>query len=173
MKEEEEAMPSAGHAAATSVPENRVRACSVLVSGSREVTHVLPLACTWNEEKWLFLSLCGLSWWLRWHRSCLQCKKPVFDPWVGKIPWRREWPPTPVFLPGEFIVSLFYGNVNNLAHCYKIFCSSLASWSPSCSVCPPNLIRRACFINKTCLSFKNWRIFIICFNDKILCITVV
>ena len=22
-------------------------------------------------------------------------------PWVGKIPWRREWPPTPVFLFGE------------------------------------------------------------------------
>ena len=25
-----------------------------------------------------------------------------FDPWVGKIPWRRQWLPTPVFLPGEF-----------------------------------------------------------------------
>jgi len=24
-----------------------------------------------------------------------------FDPWVGKIPWRREWQPTPVFLSGE------------------------------------------------------------------------
>ena len=27
---------------------------------------------------------------------------PRFDPWVRKIPWRREWLPTPVFLPGEF-----------------------------------------------------------------------
>ena len=26
---------------------------------------------------------------------------PGFDPWVGKIPWRREWLPTPVFFPGE------------------------------------------------------------------------
>ena len=26
-----------------------------------------------------------------------------FDPWVGKIPWRREWLPTAVFLPGEFL----------------------------------------------------------------------
>jgi len=26
----------------------------------------------------------------------------VFDLWVGKIPWRREWQPSPVFLPGEF-----------------------------------------------------------------------
>jgi len=25
-----------------------------------------------------------------------------FDPWVRKIPWRREWLPTPAFLPGEF-----------------------------------------------------------------------
>ena len=25
-----------------------------------------------------------------------------FDPWVGKIPWRRKWQPTSVFLPGEF-----------------------------------------------------------------------
>ena len=25
-----------------------------------------------------------------------------FDPWVGQIPWRREWLPTPVFLPGKF-----------------------------------------------------------------------
>ena len=23
------------------------------------------------------------------------------DPWVGKIPWRGRWQPTPVFLPGE------------------------------------------------------------------------
>jgi len=26
---------------------------------------------------------------------------PGFNLWVGKIPWRREWLPTPVFLPGE------------------------------------------------------------------------
>ena len=28
-------------------------------------------------------------------------KRSGFDPWVRKIPWRREWQPTPVFLPGE------------------------------------------------------------------------
>ena len=27
--------------------------------------------------------------------------RPGFDPWVGKILWRKEWRPTPVFLPGE------------------------------------------------------------------------
>ena len=33
--------------------------------------------------------------------SCLQCSRPGFDPWVGKIPWRKAWQPTPVLLPGE------------------------------------------------------------------------
>ena len=46
-------------------------------------------------------SILGLPWWLRWYRICLQCGKPGFNPWVGKIPWRRAWQPTPVFLPGE------------------------------------------------------------------------
>ena len=30
-----------------------------------------------------------------------QCTRPGFDPWVSKIPWRREWQLTPVFLPGK------------------------------------------------------------------------
>ena len=29
-------------------------------------------------------------------------KETWFDLWVGKIPWRKKWLPTPVFLPGEF-----------------------------------------------------------------------
>ena len=29
------------------------------------------------------------------------CGRPRFNPWVGKIPYRREWQPTPVFLSGE------------------------------------------------------------------------
>ena len=33
--------------------------------------------------------------WCRRHKTCR------FDPWIRKIPWRREWQPTPVFLPGE------------------------------------------------------------------------
>ena len=33
---------------------------------------------------------------------CLECGRPGFDPWVGKIPWKRKWHPTPVLLPGEF-----------------------------------------------------------------------
>ena len=31
----------------------------------------------------------------------LQCRRSWFYPWVRNIPWRREWQPTPVFLPGQ------------------------------------------------------------------------
>ena len=32
---------------------------------------------------------------------CLQCRRPRFNPWLRKIPW-RNWQPTPVFLPREY-----------------------------------------------------------------------
>ena len=35
-------------------------------------------------------------------RALMQCGRLGFDPWVGKIPWKRESLPTPVFWPGEF-----------------------------------------------------------------------
>ena len=37
-----------------------------------------------------------------------------FDPWVGKIPWRRAWQPTPVFLPGESAWTEELGSYNPL-----------------------------------------------------------
>jgi len=43
----------------------------------------------------------GLPWWLRWKRIHLQCRGPRIDPCIEKIPWRRKWQPTPVFLPRE------------------------------------------------------------------------
>ena len=34
--------------------------------------------------------------------QCWRHKKCGFNPWIGKIPWRWAWQPTPVFLPGEY-----------------------------------------------------------------------
>ena len=34
----------------------------------------------------------------KWKRVRLQCGRPGFDSWVGKVPWRRDRLPTPVFL---------------------------------------------------------------------------
>jgi len=33
--------------------------------------------------------------------QCRRCREHRFDPWVGKIPWRKKWQPTPVFLLGK------------------------------------------------------------------------
>ena len=33
--------------------------------------------------------------------QCRRLKRRGFSSWVGKIPWRRAWQPTPVFLPGD------------------------------------------------------------------------
>ena len=35
-------------------------------------------------------------------KSACNAGDPGLDPWVGKIPWRKEWLSTPVFWPGEF-----------------------------------------------------------------------
>jgi len=36
------------------------------------------------------------------HKNLPAVQETGFDSWVGKIPWRREWQPTPIFLSGEF-----------------------------------------------------------------------
>ena len=45
-----------------------------------------------------------LPWWLSGKEFACQCRshrKCGFDPCVGKVPWRRTWQHTPVFLPGK------------------------------------------------------------------------
>ena len=44
----------------------------------------------------------GISRWLSGNKSACQCiryRRLGFDPWARKLPWRRGWQPTPVFLP--------------------------------------------------------------------------
>ena len=41
----------------------------------------------------------GLLWWLSGKECRRNCRRRGFPPWVRKIPWRRKWQPTPVFLP--------------------------------------------------------------------------
>ena len=43
----------------------------------------------------------GLPRWLSGKETTCQCRRHRFDPWVGKIPCRKKWQPTPVFLPGK------------------------------------------------------------------------
>jgi len=43
----------------------------------------------------------GLPWWLSGRVSACNAGDPVLIPGLGRFPWRREWHPTPLFLPGE------------------------------------------------------------------------
>ena len=45
--------------------------------------------------------LAYLPRWLSGQESTCQCRRHRFNPWVGKVPWRRKWQLTPVFFPGE------------------------------------------------------------------------
>ena len=43
----------------------------------------------------------GFPWWLNGKESACQFRRCRFNTWVRKIPWRRKWQPTLVFLPGK------------------------------------------------------------------------
>ena len=51
--------------------------------------------------KFIMLISLELPRWLISKESACHCRRCRFDPWVRKIPWRRKWQPTPVFLPGK------------------------------------------------------------------------
>ena len=84
------------------------RACSTIFSSSLLTPPAFSLSCGWfcllktavihlahiKHLRWASLVA-------QWQRICLHWRKPGFDSWVGKIPWRRAWQPTPVSLPGE------------------------------------------------------------------------
>ena len=58
----------------------------------------------WLEGKTVLQSLVGLPGGASGKEPTYPCrrwKRPGFDPWVGKIPWRRAWQPTPVLLSGK------------------------------------------------------------------------
>ena len=65
---------------------------------------VLQLSHLWSGENWThFTRLWNVHELLVVKNSPANAgdKRPRFDPWVRKIPCRRKWQPTPVFLPGK------------------------------------------------------------------------
>ena len=68
---------------------------------SLSIHNYLPFQ--FNFPRQSILSI-GLPRWLSDKESACQCRRHQrcgFNPWVRKIPWRRKWQSTPVFLPGE------------------------------------------------------------------------
>ena len=80
----------------------KIKLCYLILAGYCWLLKVPSLrSCFFFAQKEEYQDS-GLPWWFRRWRSRLQCGRPGFSPWVGKIPWRRAWQPTPVFLPGKF-----------------------------------------------------------------------
>ena len=66
---------------------------------STECSHFLKICC----NIYIYMGLpCLVPYLWSKQRICQQCKRPGFNHWVRKIPWRSEWQPILVFLPGEF-----------------------------------------------------------------------
>ena len=63
-------------------------------NGIRSVSPELTLTCH-QRLLWIPFPVAQMV------KICLQCTRPGYEPWIGKIPWRREWQPTAVFLSGE------------------------------------------------------------------------
>ena len=63
-----------------------------------------------------------LSRWRSDKESTCQCRRRRshrFNPWVGKIPWRRAWQFTPAFLPGGFQGQRSLAGYNPWGHTVK------------------------------------------------------
>ena len=48
------------------------------------------------------IRILGVSLVVQLVKNLPAMQKTRFDPWVGKISWRREWQPTPTVLPRKF-----------------------------------------------------------------------
>ena len=56
----------------------------------------------WRRDRLPTLVFLGFPCGSAGKESSYNAGRPGFDPWVGKIPWRKEWLSTPVLWPGEF-----------------------------------------------------------------------
>ena len=59
----------------------------------------------------------GLPWWLSGRESTCQFRRHRLDSCVRKIPWRKKWQPTRVFLPRKSHEQRNFGNCSSLYVC--------------------------------------------------------
>ena len=82
----------------------KVRSFLKGASGSGTAFLLGPTDLRVNKKKSVWKQLWGFPGSANGKEPACQCSKHKrcrFNPWVGKIPWRRAWQPTPVFLPGK------------------------------------------------------------------------
>ena len=82
----------------------------------------MVLSDTHQHEPVIILYICipfllGLPKGLSGKASTCQCRShSELSPWIRKIPWRRKWQPTPVFLPGKFHGQRSWAGYNPRGH---------------------------------------------------------
>ena len=76
-------------------PEEILRVLKLLKKKKTKLKLYLNISCTWNQL--------GILWGFPGGSDgkAYNARRPGFNPQVGKIPWRRIWQLTPVFLPRE------------------------------------------------------------------------
>ena len=62
---------------------------------------VLKLFSFFKKMCFIIYFMFKLPWWFNDEELACQCRRCGFNPWVRTVPWKREWQPTPGFLPGE------------------------------------------------------------------------
>ena len=78
------------------------------------ILHTHTCRCVWVHK--IFLTrFMGFPGGVSGKELACQCSRRGFDPWVGKSPWSREWPPTPAFWPGEPLASVWQATVHWVA----------------------------------------------------------
>ena len=79
--------------------------CSLLLMGKRAPAQNCHCRRACRYITFTYPSSLLLFWLPRWLSDkesacqCKRCRRCGFNPWVGKIPWRRKWQPTPALLP--------------------------------------------------------------------------
>ena len=79
----------------------------------------------------------GMGGWLGQKRIHLQCRRHGFNPWVGKITWRRKWQRTPVFLQGKFQGQRSQVGYSPWVHKSQIPLSDLTTINTHCKMSKP------------------------------------
>ena len=84
-----------------------LRGSAVVVPGLYNTGSIVAYQSSWPETCGILpdqgSNPCLLKWQVDSLPLGLQSRRCRFDPWVWKMPWRRKWQPTPVFLPGNLM----------------------------------------------------------------------
>ena len=89
--------------------------------------------------------------WLNGQESTCQCRRYRFNLWVGRIPWRRKWQPTLVFLPGK---SPGQGSLMATVHGVTKSWTWFSNWTITNNNCLQSIVPRDLSLREAIR--KNW-----------------